>query len=137
MVVAAVVEDHIHHDLQTFGMRLVGEFPVFLVGAETWVHAVVVGSGIAMISAVAVLVGRVVLQDRSEPESSHAEVCEIVEMLSDALEVAAVSQTGLTAVVDIVLHPFDLVVVEAPIGKAVGHEHIEHVSIAEPTTLLT
>ena len=52
-------------------------------------------------------------------------------MLAYALQVAAVAQTGLRAVVLIGRHTLDLVVVGAAAGKAVGHEHVEHVGIGE------
>ena len=69
------------------------ERAILLVGAEARVYAVVVGGSVAVVGAEAVVgVGRVVFQDRREPQGGDAELIEVVEVLADALEVAAVAQ---------------------------------------------
>ena len=51
---------------------------VLIVGAEAGGHLVVVGGGIAMVGAEAVVVvGRVVLQHRGEPQGGHTEFVEV------------------------------------------------------------
>ena len=99
---AAVVEDHVHHHLQPFLMSLVAETAVVFVGAEAGIHAIVVGCGIAVIGRVAVLgVWRVVLKHRRQPEGGHTEFLEVVQMLADAVQVAAMPQRGFRAVFNV------------------------------------
>ena len=127
----AVVENHVHHHLESFAMRLVDELPVFVVGAESGIHSVVVGGSIAVIGVVPGAWWRVVLEHWGEPQRRHAQVGEVVKMLSDALQVAAVAVTGHLAVAQLAAHPLHLVVGGVAVGKAVGHEHIEHIGIGK------
>ena len=90
---ATVVENHIHHDLQTLGMGLVAEMFVVVVRAKTGIHLVIIGCGITMISGEAVLcIRRVVLQDWGEPEGCHTKLLEVVEVFADAVEVTAMTE---------------------------------------------
>ena len=74
-------------------MCLVAEAPVIGIGAEARVYAIVVGGGIAVIGGeAAVVVGGVVFEDGSESKRRDAEFTEIVEVLTDAFQVAAVAQ---------------------------------------------
>ena len=52
-------------------------------------------------------------------------------MLTYSLKVASVAQTWSRAVACLVAHVLESVVLHIAVGKAVGHEHIEHVFIAE------
>ena len=52
-------------------------------------------------------------------------------MLAYTFEVATMAQGWLVAVGGIGSHPFHLVVGSRARGKAVGHEHIEHICIGE------
>ena len=62
MLKAAVVEDHVHDHLQPFGMCLVAELAVVVVGAEAGIYTVVVRRGIAVVGCKTVVsVGGVVL----------------------------------------------------------------------------
>ena len=101
MLKTAVVEYHVHHHLEAVAVRLVSQPPIFLVGTKAWVHLVIVGGGITVVGAESVVVWRVVLQHRSEPQGRYPQFIEIVEMLADALKVTAMPQTGFKAVVDI------------------------------------
>ena len=67
MLEAAMVEDHVHHNLQSLLMGLVGQTAILFVGAEARIDAIVVGRGIAVIGGELKLVGRVVLEDGREP----------------------------------------------------------------------
>ena len=137
MLEATVVEDHIHHHLQSFLVSLGHESAILLVGAETRIHTIVVGGGIAVVGAVAVVgVGRVVLQHWRKPQGSNAELVEVVEVLADALEVTTMAQRRLRAILAIGVHAFNLCGVVGTLCKAVGHEHIEHVGIGEPHALV-
>ena len=49
MVESAMVENHVHNHLQTFAVSLVYKTLILVVGTETWVYTIVVGSGIAVI----------------------------------------------------------------------------------------
>ena len=116
---------------------LVYQSAILVIGTKAGVYLVVVGGGIAMIGAEAIVVGRVVLEHRCEPQRRHAEFHEIVEVLAQSLQVTAMAQTGLATVYHIVIHALDLVVGIAATGEAVGHEHIEHVGIGETLALVT
>ena len=106
-----MVENHVHHNLQSFLVCLVNQATVFLVGAEARIHTVVVGTGITMIGGETVVVGRVVLQDGRKPQGGNTQLVEVIEVLADAFQVAAMAQAGLAAVVHIRVQAFDLVVV--------------------------
>ena len=67
MLKATMVENHIHDNLQPFCVCIVNKLTIFCVAAEARVNLVVVGSGIAVIGAYSAIVGRVVLQNGSEP----------------------------------------------------------------------
>ena len=138
MVVAAMIEYHVHHHLQTTLVAFVDELLIFSIGAEAGIHLIIIGGGIAMIRTVhAVVVGPVVLQDGSEPQSRNTKLSEVVKMLLYSGEVASVAQAGLGAVACLVAHAFHHVVFRIAVGEAVGHEQIEHVCIAEANVFLT
>ena len=123
-----MVENHVHHQLDSSGVAVVGQLAVFVVGAETGVNAVVVGGGVAMIGAVAAAVGRVVLQHGSEPQGCDAQLGKVVEVLAQTFDVASVAQARLFAVDGVVGHAGLLVVFGFAVGETVGHEHVEHVA---------
>ena len=119
-------------------MRVGYQLAVVLVGAEARVNAVIVGRGIAVIGAGAVLaVGRVVLQHGREPKGRHAQLGEVVQMVPDALQVTAVAQAGLRAVFHVGVHALHLRLVVLALGEAVGHQHVEHVGVGETLALLS
>ena len=117
-------------------MCFVGQPPVFGIGSETRIHPVVVGGGVAVVGAEAVVVGRIVLKDRGEPQCGDSQLVEVVEVLAYAFEVAAVTQGGLRTVVHVGVESFQLVVVSTSGGETVGHEHVEHVGIGESHALV-
>ena len=136
MAVAAVVEDHVHDNFQSFRVSVVDEAAVVGVGAEARVNAVVVGGGIAVVGRHPVLFAHVVFEDRGEPEGCHAQLVEIVEMLTHAFQVAAMTQRGLRAVDGIRHAGLLFAVVGTPLREAVGHEHIQHIRLGEAAALL-
>ena len=93
-----MVENHVHHHLQSLAVRLINKAAVFVVGAETWVNAVIVGGGIAVIGALCLLVGGVVLQHGRKPQGCNAQLVEVIQVLANAFQVAPVAQAGLRAV---------------------------------------
>ena len=137
MLKAAVVEDHVHHHLQAFGMSLIAETLIVIVGTEARVHTVVIGSGITVISRKTVLlIGRVIFQDRCQPEGRHTEFVKVVEMLTDAIEVTAMTEGGFGAVFLVGSHTCHLRVVVGALCKTVWHQHIEHVGIGKAHALV-
>ena len=137
MVVAAMVEDHIHHHLQSTLVAFVDELLIFSVCTEARIHFIVIGGGVSVVRAVhAVVVGPVVFQDRCEPQGSNAKVGEVVEVLLNAGEVTAVAQAWLGAVAGLVAHSLDDIVLRVAVGEAVGHEQVEHVGIGEALVVL-
>ena len=87
VLAAAVVENHVHHHLQPALVRAVHELLELLVRAEAAVYLVVIRDGIAVVGAV----GHVVLLRGVEPDGRHAQVGDVVQVLPDALQVAAVA----------------------------------------------
>ena len=118
-------------------MGLVAETLVVLVRSESWIYAIVVRCRIAVIGREAVVrVRRVVLHHRCKPERRHTQLLEVVHVLTDTVQVAAMTEARLRAVLHVVAHPLDLLGVVCALGKAVGHQHIEHVGIGESQSLL-
>ena len=88
---AAVVGNQVHDDAHAALPRLRREFPVQVVVAEAGIDPVVVRRGIAVVGE-----GRlVVLEDGIEPDLGVAHVGDVVEMVDDALQVAAVTAIGM------------------------------------------
>jgi len=120
-----MIENHVHHNFQAFSVSIADELSVLLVGAEAWVDAIIVGGGISVVCALpADVVGRVVLEHWCEPQCCNAQLGEIVEVLSDTFEVAAMAQRRLRAVLDIGIHPIDMCRMVCRLCKTVGHEHV-------------
>ena len=72
MLKTAMVEDHVHDNLQSFRMGLVAETLVVLVRTEAGIHLVIIGGGIAMIGGEAVVCVRgVVLKYGGKPEGGY------------------------------------------------------------------
>ena len=57
-------------------------------------------------------------------------------MLTDAVQVATMTQRRLRTVFLISPHSLDLRIVALSLGKAVGHQHVEHVGIGEAHALV-
>ena len=98
MLESAVVENHVHHHLQSLFMSVGNEPAVVFVGSEPWVHLIVVCRGISVVCALFAVVGRVVLKHRSEPQCRYSQLVEIVQMLANALQVAAMTEARFVAV---------------------------------------
>ena len=132
-----MVENHVHHHFQPMLVCFVAESAVVIIAAEARVYLIIIRGGIAMIGTIAVTVGRVVLQDRREPQGCHAQLIEIIEVLADALEVAAMPEIGVGTVALVAVHRDELVVLHRAGGKAVGHQLVEHIGAGETDALLT
>ena len=81
MLVGRVVDDEVHHDLQTAPVRLGEQLVHVLQRAEQRVDVLVVGDVVAVV----VLRGPV---DRGQPQHVHAKISQIIETAGDALQVA-------------------------------------------------
>ena len=137
MIVAAVVENHVHHHLQSTLVAFVDELLIFSVCTKARIHFIVIGGGVSVVRAVhAVVVGPVVLKNRREPQGGDAEVGEVVEVLLDAGEITAVAQAWLGAFADLVAHALDHVVLRVAVGEAVWHEQVEYVGVGEALVVL-
>ena len=137
MVTAAMVEDHVHDDLQSALVAGADQGAIVGIGAKARIDAVVVGRGIAVVGTRLLLErGGIVFEDGREPQSRDAQVGEVVEVAGDARKVASVAQRGLRAVAEAVAHALDDIIARVAIGKAVGHEEIEHVSLRKALVVL-
>ncbi len=136
MLETTVIEDHIHHHLQALLVSLSDELLVLGIGTEARIYPIIVGSGVTMVSTVLAIVRTVVLQDWRKPQCGNAQLVEIVEMLTDTLQVTTMTKTWRIAVASLVTHRLHHVVLWIAIGKTVWHQHIEHILIAETDALI-
>ena len=136
MFETAMVENHIHHNLQTFLVSLIYQLLIIGIGSETWVYTIIIGGSITMITAILAVTWTVVLQNRGKPQSGYTQLVEIIKMLTDSLQVATMSQTRLCTVAGLVSHGLKGIVLQIAIGKTVWHQHIEYVLIRETDALV-
>ena len=137
MLETTVVENHIHHYLQTFLVSLINELLILCIGSEAWIYTIVIGGSIAMIGTVLAIIRTVVLQNRSKPQGGYTQLVEIIQMLTDSLQVAAMTKTWCRAVAGLVTHVLECIVLQIAIGKTVGHQHVEHILVRETDALVT
>ena len=84
---AAVVGDNVHNHLEAFLVRLGHKGLVVLVVAKSRVDMIIVGAGIAVVA----LARLVVQQERGAPDSRSAQIGNIIQVVDEALDVAAVT----------------------------------------------
>ena len=137
MIETAVVENHIHHNLQTLLVSLINELLILCIGSEAWIHTIVVGGGITMIGTVLAIIRTVVLQNRSKPQGSYAQLAEIIQVLADSLQVATMTKTRCRAVAGLVTHVLECIVLQISIGKTVRHQHVEHILVRKADALVS
>ena len=130
MLEAAVVENHVHHHLQTLLVRIRNKLTIVIVRSEARVNTIVVGRSVSVICTALAVVGRVVLKHRREPQRRDAKLVEVVEVLAYAFEVAAVTQRRLLAVHGVSVQALHFKILSAR-RKSVGHEHVQHVGVGE------
>ena len=126
-----MVENHIHYQLDAVFVQAVGESLVFGVGAVTGVHLVKIRNRVAVVR----VGGHIVFEQRIDPHACNAEVFQVVNVVADALDVAAVSSVGV-GIVGLFQHSRHIVVVGVAVGKTVGHKHIEQVLVRKTTAAL-
>ena len=131
---AGMVENHIHHNLESALMGLLDKKLPFLVRTEARIDPVIVGRGISVIRAAR----HIIFKHGTHPEGRHSERIEIVEMLTDAPHIAAVATIRVLAVrMDRMTESFiEIVAVGHPLRKPVGHQKIEHVGSIETPIFL-
>ena len=61
MLKTAMVENHIHHHLQSLLVSLINQLFVFSIGTETRIYTIVIGSSITMISTVLTIIRTIIL----------------------------------------------------------------------------
>ncbi|ESU50210.1 hypothetical protein P376_1812 [Streptomyces sp. HCCB10043] len=104
--VGGVVGDDVEEDLHALGVGLVDQLLQVGVGAEVRVDLGEVGDPVAVVARRRVLAGALdgpVLEDRGHPDGGGAEALDVVELLGQALEVAALVEPlvgGVVAVVE-------------------------------------
>ena len=91
---AAVVGHNVHDHLEPTLMRLLNKGLVQRIVSEPGVYMIIVRAGIAVVG----LPGLVVQQQRRAPDGRGAQVFHIVQMVYDALQVAAVTGHGIGTV---------------------------------------
>ena len=134
---SAMIENHVHNNLQSFRVGFVAKMLVVLVRTETWVYLIIVGSGITVVCGKAVLaVGRVVLHNRGEPKGGDTKFIKVVEVLTDAVQVATMAERRFGTILYIIAHTLDLLWMISTLCKAIGHELIEDVGVGESHTFV-
>ena len=120
MFYSAMIEDHVHHDLNAPVVGFRYQWAIFLVSAETWVYLVIIGCCISVIWAAF----HIIFEYRGEPECGHSQVGKIVQILFDTGQVASVTCVRVVAVHFIFGHAFYPVVIRIAIGETVRHQQI-------------
>ena len=136
MFEAAMVENHIHHNLQTFLVSLIYQLLIIGIGSETWVYTIIIGGSISMITAVLAVTWTVVLQNRGKPQSGYTQLVKIIQVLADSLQVATMAQTRLCTVAGLITHRLKGIILQIAVGETVWHQHIEHIFIRETDALI-
>ena len=114
-------------------MRLVYQSFEFVVRAEAAVYLIIIRDGIAVIRAV----GHVVLLGGIEPDGRHAQVGDVVQVVGYTLQVAAVSGILFVAIYLVFQHTGHYIVSRVAVGKAVGHDEVEHILGGEALDIFT
>ena len=94
VIAAAVIKNHIHHHTHTLCMRLVNQAHIILVSTETRIHTVIIRCGITVIRTTL----HIVFENRIQPDGSHPQILNIVQMLFDTGQVAAMTCTRIVTV---------------------------------------
>ena len=127
---AAVVGHEVSDNLDAEGMATADILAIEVVGAVAGVDVVVVGAGVTVETGVAL----VVECEGRTPDGSDTEVAEIVEMVDDALDVAAMTAEGILTV-GALDGGGGGIVCGVAVGEAVGHDEIDHVGRGETLAL--
>ena len=124
VVASAVVENHVHYHLHALGLSLFHQLAELFVATVATVHLEIVGDGIAVVRSAR----HVVFLNRVQPDGRYAQVFQIVQMVFNPLEVTSMTTELLVAVHLVFLHTRYDVVGRIAVGKAVGHDEVEHIA---------
>ena len=115
-------------------MSFINKFAVVFIGSVTRVNLVIIGDCIAVIW----FLRHIVLHQRSWPHSGHAQISKIVKMRGHTLQVAAVTGQRYGRVAYLLPHSFHHIIIFWTVGKAVGHQQIDHIrTVIATTTIFT
>ena len=127
---AAMIGHHVHDDLQPLVVSLLNESPVEFVGSVAGIDEIIVGAGIAVIGVFLF----VVQKQRCRPDGGGAKADQVVEVVDDALDVAAVTAAEVLGVG--LFHCLvRSVVFLVAIGETVGHQKVYGILRAEGLAL--
>ena len=135
--VGGVVGDDVHIDLHPARVRRIDEGLEFGIGAQMRVDRGEVGHPIAVVARALVTrraLHRLVLEDRREPDRGDAEPLDIVELLGQALQIAAVVEAAMGRVVaafEPVRRIAAGIVGRIAIGEAVGQDEVDHLVLRQ------
>ena len=118
----AVIRNDVHQNLQTTLVGLLDILTIQLVATHTGVDVVVVGTGIAVVGVVRL----VVQQEGRGPDGRHTQVGNVVEVVDDALQVATVTAVQILTV-GLLGRRGGAVDGRVAIGKAVGHQQVDDI----------
>ena len=123
VLAAAMVENHIHHYFQTFSVCLVHHVTEILIATEAPVYLIIICNGIPMIRTAL----HVIFLRRVQPDGRHSQIGDIIQMVRDTQKVSPVTGKRIRAVQFRLFHAFHYVIIRIPVGKAVGHNQIQHI----------
>ena len=128
-----MVENHVHHHFYATLLRVGHESRPVGVSSEARIDFIIIGGGVAVVRTA----GHIVFEYRAAPYGRHAQRVDVVKMVADALDIAAVARGRLGAVYFGIVGELSIggngIV---PLGKAVGHEEVEHIGGIEALIVL-
>ena len=127
---ATVVGHDVHYHFQTLLVGFGDIFPVLGIAAETWVDAVVVATGIAVVRPL----GLVVHQKRSTPDGGGTKVGDVVQVIDNALKITTMAAKRLAAV-SLLGGVIGVVISLVGVGETVGADQIDKIRSCETATL--
>ena len=117
-----MVQHHVPDDFNTALVALPDQGTELFIRTEAPVYPVVIGEGIAVVG-VAQLV---VFEFRIEPYGRHAQINQVIEVISDALQVAPMpAHQGIP--LQALQHARHVIVARIAIGKTIREDQIHHI----------
>ena len=128
-----MVENHVHHHFYATLLRVGHESRPVGVSSEARIDFIIIGGGVAVVRTAR----HIVFEHGAAPYGRHTQRVDVVEMVADALDIAAVARGRLRAVCFGIVGKLSIGGNGVfSLGKAVGHEEVEHIGGIEALIVL-